>query len=57
MFGKLKHVQLLWEKLTQLCEGDDQTKENKLMVAIQKFDNIKMKAGETMMSLMRDSAA
>ncbi|XP_073154033.1 uncharacterized protein [Henckelia pumila] len=38
----------IWEKLTQLCEGNDQTKENKLTVAIQKFDNAKMKPGETM---------
>ncbi|XP_073122015.1 uncharacterized protein [Henckelia pumila] len=38
----------IWEKLTQLREGNDQTKENKLTVAIQKFDNAKMKAGETM---------
>ncbi|XP_073298543.1 uncharacterized protein [Primulina huaijiensis] len=38
----------IWEKLTQLCEGNDQTKENKLIVAIQKFDNAKMKPGETL---------
>ncbi|XP_073138833.1 uncharacterized protein [Henckelia pumila] len=37
-----------WEKLTQLCEDNDQTKENKLIVAIQKFDNVKMKPGEIM---------
>lgn len=38
----------IWEKLIKLCEGNAQTKENKLMVATQKFDNIKMKTGETM---------
>ncbi|XP_073121012.1 uncharacterized protein [Henckelia pumila] len=38
----------IWEKLTQLCENNDQTKENKLVVAIQKFDGIKMKPEETM---------
>ncbi|XP_073137677.1 uncharacterized protein [Henckelia pumila] len=50
-FSKIKScttAKEIWEKLTQLCEGNDQTKENKLMVAIQKFDNIKMKTGETM---------
>ncbi|KZV14238.1 hypothetical protein F511_44112 [Dorcoceras hygrometricum] len=29
-------------------EGNEQTKENKLIAAIQKFDLIKMKLGETM---------
>ncbi|XP_073122556.1 uncharacterized protein [Henckelia pumila] len=51
MFSKIKTcttTKKIWEKLTQLCEGNDQTKENKLMVAIQKFDSIKMKSGETM---------
>ncbi|XP_073119700.1 uncharacterized protein [Henckelia pumila] len=51
MFSKIKSCSTakeIWEKLTQLCEENDQTKENKLMVVIQKFDNIKMKSGETM---------
>ncbi|XP_073120305.1 uncharacterized protein [Henckelia pumila] len=51
MFSKIKScttAKKIWEKLTQLCEGNDQTKENKLMVAIQNFDNIKMKPRETM---------
>ncbi|XP_073152855.1 uncharacterized protein [Henckelia pumila] len=50
MFSKIKTCSTakeIWEKLTQLCEGNDQTKENKLTVAIQKFENAKMKAGET----------
>ncbi|XP_073119887.1 uncharacterized protein [Henckelia pumila] len=38
----------IWEKLTQLCERNDQTKENKLTLAIQMFDNAKIKSGETM---------
>ncbi|XP_073137636.1 uncharacterized protein [Henckelia pumila] len=38
----------IWEKLIQLCEGNEQAKENKLSVATQKFDNIKMKPGESM---------
>ncbi|XP_075500008.1 uncharacterized protein LOC142538585 [Primulina tabacum] len=51
MFSKIKTcttVKKIWEKLTQLCEGNDQTKDNKLTVAIQKFDNAKMKSGETL---------
>ncbi|XP_073129611.1 uncharacterized protein [Henckelia pumila] len=51
MFCKIKACSTakeIWEKLTQLCEGNDQTKENKLTVAIQMFDNVKMKPGETM---------
>ncbi|XP_073137639.1 uncharacterized protein [Henckelia pumila] len=38
----------IWEKLIQLCERNEQTKENKLSVATQKFDNIRMKPGESM---------
>ncbi|XP_073016680.1 uncharacterized protein [Primulina eburnea] len=51
MFAKIKTcttAKEIWEKLTQLCEGNDQTKENKLTVAIQKLDNAKMKPGETL---------
>ncbi|XP_075479462.1 uncharacterized protein LOC142520349 [Primulina tabacum] len=51
MFAKIKTcttAKEIWEKLTQLCEDKDQTKENKLTVAIQKFDNAKMKPGETL---------
>ncbi|XP_047309758.1 uncharacterized protein LOC124913200 [Impatiens glandulifera] len=51
MFSKIKScspVKEIWEKLTQLCEGNDQTEENKLMVATQKFNNIKMCSIETM---------
>ncbi|XP_073131712.1 uncharacterized protein [Henckelia pumila] len=38
----------IWEKLIQFCEGNEQTKENKLSVAVQKFESIKMKSGESM---------
>ncbi|XP_073049457.1 uncharacterized protein [Primulina eburnea] len=51
IFSKIKTcttTKEIWEKLTQLCESNDQTKENKLIVAIQKFDNAKMKPGETL---------
>ncbi|XP_075478913.1 uncharacterized protein LOC142519768 [Primulina tabacum] len=51
MFAKIKTcttAKEIWEKLTQLCEDNDQTKENKLTVAIQKFDNAKMKPGKTL---------
>ncbi|XP_075489525.1 uncharacterized protein LOC142528370 [Primulina tabacum] len=51
MFAKIKTcttAKKIWEKLTQLCEGNDQAKENNLTVAIQKFDNAKMKPGETL---------
>ncbi|XP_073061952.1 uncharacterized protein [Primulina eburnea] len=50
MFAKIKTfttAKEIWENLTQLCEGNDQTKENKLTVVIQKFDNAKMKPRET----------
>ncbi|KZV32098.1 hypothetical protein F511_25222, partial [Dorcoceras hygrometricum] len=38
----------IWEKLTQICEGSEETKENKLIVALQKFELIKMKSKDTM---------
>ncbi|XP_073138732.1 uncharacterized protein [Henckelia pumila] len=50
-FSKIKTCKTgkeIWEKLIQLCEGNEQTKENKLSVATQKFDNIKMRPGESM---------
>ena len=51
MFSKIKScatAKEIWEKLTQLNEGNEQTKENKLLVANQKFENIKMQPGEKM---------
>ncbi|XP_073130807.1 uncharacterized protein [Henckelia pumila] len=50
-FSKIKTCKIgkeIWEKLIQLCEGNEQTKENKLSVATKKFDNFKMKPGESM---------
>ncbi|XP_073304557.1 uncharacterized protein [Primulina huaijiensis] len=50
-FSKIKMcrtVKEIWEKLIQLCEGNEQTKENKLSFVVQKFDNIKMKIGKSM---------
>ncbi|XP_047323392.1 uncharacterized protein LOC124927087 [Impatiens glandulifera] len=37
----------VWEKIIQLNEGNERTKENKIMVATQKFDNVKMRSRET----------
>ncbi|XP_073019390.1 uncharacterized protein [Primulina eburnea] len=51
MFAKIKtctNAKEIWENLTQLCEGNYQTKENKLTAAIQKFENDKIKPGETL---------
>ncbi|XP_073131639.1 uncharacterized protein [Henckelia pumila] len=50
-FSKIKMCKIgkeIWEKLIQLCEENEWTKENKLFVATQKFDNIRMKPGESM---------
>ncbi|XP_075520556.1 uncharacterized protein LOC142553900 [Primulina tabacum] len=50
-FSKIKMCSTakdIWEKLIQICEGNEQTKENKLSVAMQKFENLKMRAGETL---------
>ncbi|KZV30695.1 hypothetical protein F511_19488 [Dorcoceras hygrometricum] len=51
MFSKIKTCATtkdIWEKLIQICEGSDETKENKLTVAQQKYESIKMKDGEKM---------
>ncbi|KZT76779.1 hypothetical protein F511_46196 [Dorcoceras hygrometricum] len=51
MFSKIKTcatAKEIWEKLVQIYEGSDETKENKLTVAQQKYEAIKMKDGETM---------
>ncbi|XP_073153523.1 uncharacterized protein [Henckelia pumila] len=50
-FSKIKICKTgkeIWEKLIQLCKKNEQTKENKLSVATKKFDNIKIKPGESM---------
>ncbi|KAL8456771.1 hypothetical protein ACS0TY_034860 [Phlomoides rotata] len=51
VFSKIKQCKTakeIWEKLEMMCEGTDQIKENKLMIAVQKFENFKMKPGETL---------
>ncbi|KZV44668.1 hypothetical protein F511_35681 [Dorcoceras hygrometricum] len=51
MFNKIKTcttAKEIWEKLIQIYEGNDETKENKLTVAQQKYESIKMREGETM---------
>ncbi|XP_075489523.1 uncharacterized protein LOC142528365 [Primulina tabacum] len=50
-FSKIKMCKTakeISEKHIQLYERNKQTKENKLSVVVQKFDNIKTKSGETM---------
>ncbi|KZV34517.1 hypothetical protein F511_21754 [Dorcoceras hygrometricum] len=51
MFSKIKTcttAKEIWEKLIQICEGNDEMKDNKLTMAQQKYESIKMKYGETM---------
>ncbi|KZV30632.1 hypothetical protein F511_11149 [Dorcoceras hygrometricum] len=51
MFNKIKTcatAKEIWEKLTQIYEGNDETKENKLAFFQQKYESIKMREGETM---------
>ncbi|KZV30631.1 hypothetical protein F511_11148 [Dorcoceras hygrometricum] len=51
MFSKIKTcatAKEIWEKLTQICEGNNETKENKLTISQQKYELIKMREGETM---------
>ncbi|XP_073122819.1 uncharacterized protein [Henckelia pumila] len=50
-FNKIKMcytAKEIWENFIQLCEGNEKTKENKLSVAVQKFESIKMRTGESM---------
>lgn len=37
----------MWDKLALLCEGMDQTKENKLQLVLHLFDTLKMKLDES----------
>ncbi|KZV40436.1 hypothetical protein F511_32299 [Dorcoceras hygrometricum] len=51
MFSKIKTcatAKEIWEKLMQICEGNDEIKENKLTVAQKKYESIKMREGEAM---------
>ncbi|MDQ9783032.1 hypothetical protein, partial [Serratia marcescens] len=50
MFQKVKTCKTakeVWEKLVLFNEGNEQTKENKLLVASQKYEQIKLLPGET----------
>jgi hypothetical protein len=50
VFSKIKSCKTakeIWDSLAIMCEGTDQIKENKLTLAMQKFESFKMKAGET----------
>ncbi|KZV46243.1 hypothetical protein F511_08686, partial [Dorcoceras hygrometricum] len=52
MFIKIKTcatAKEIWEKLTQICEENDETKENKFTVAQQKYELMKIREEETMM--------
>ncbi|KAL6552522.1 hypothetical protein OROHE_007902 [Orobanche hederae] len=42
-----KNAKEIWDTLAIMCEGTELIKENKLTIATQKFDNFKMKTGET----------
>ncbi|KZV50296.1 hypothetical protein F511_37224 [Dorcoceras hygrometricum] len=51
MFSKIKTcatTKEIWENLIQIREENDEKKENKLTVAQQKYESIKMREGETM---------
>ncbi|XP_047309933.1 uncharacterized protein LOC124913393 [Impatiens glandulifera] len=51
MFSKIKacfSAKEIWEKLTQLYEGNEQPKQNKLMVVTHNFEKVKMRSRETM---------
>ncbi|XP_047326564.1 uncharacterized protein LOC124930253 [Impatiens glandulifera] len=48
MVRECKTAKEACEMVIQLHEGNKRTKENKIMVATQNFENIKMKPGETM---------
>ncbi|KAL6585833.1 hypothetical protein OROMI_002477 [Orobanche minor] len=42
-----KNAKEIWDTLALMCEGTELIKENKLTIATQKFDNFKMKSGES----------
>ncbi|KZV38410.1 hypothetical protein F511_22909 [Dorcoceras hygrometricum] len=51
MFSKIQTcttAKEIWEKLTQIYDGNQKTKENKLTDSLQKFELIRMKPRETM---------
>ncbi|KAL6521415.1 hypothetical protein OROGR_017984 [Orobanche gracilis] len=42
-----RNAKEIWDTLALMCEGTELIRENKLSVATQKFDNFRMKAGES----------
>ncbi|KAK4482055.1 hypothetical protein RD792_011599 [Penstemon davidsonii] len=49
-FQKIKHPKTakeMWDKVCELSEGNDAIKEHQLSVALEEFENFKMKSGET----------
>ncbi|KZV31051.1 hypothetical protein F511_24073 [Dorcoceras hygrometricum] len=53
MFSKIQTcttAKEIFEKMTQIYEGNEKTKENKLTVTLQKFELIRMKPEETLCS-------
>ncbi|KZV18944.1 hypothetical protein F511_28022 [Dorcoceras hygrometricum] len=57
MFSKIKTcatAKEIWEKLTQICEGNYETKENILTVAQQKYESSRCTKARPWQSLMRD---
>ncbi|KAK4483979.1 hypothetical protein RD792_011191 [Penstemon davidsonii] len=49
-FQKIKHFKIakeMWDKVCELREGNDAIKEHQLSVTLEKFENFKMKSGET----------
>ncbi|KAK4484277.1 hypothetical protein RD792_011505 [Penstemon davidsonii] len=49
-FDKVKHCKTskeMWDKVRDMSEGNDAIKEHNLSIALEKFENFKMKSGET----------
>ena len=51
LFNKVKSCKTtkeIWDKLATICEGSTKIKENKLSIAMQRFENFKMMPNETL---------
>ncbi|XP_031108432.1 uncharacterized protein LOC116012902 [Ipomoea triloba] len=48
---KCKSAKEIWTILIQITEGDEQEKENKLTIAMKKFEDFKMGAGESVFEM------
>ena len=51
LFNKIKQCKTskeIWDKLAIVCEGSAQMKENKLSIAMQRFEHFKMQPNETL---------